>query len=114
MTPDPSAVSVVVPEMFVLPIVILPLEPADPVRFNVPPVRVPEVLMVPPAAESETVSVPEPTLEVWTVVETVSVMAVVPEVAVAFKKPALVLEIVAPPVPELSDRVPAPTFVAAV
>jgi hypothetical protein len=114
MEPEPAAVSVVVPEMFVLPIVMLPLEPAVAVRFNVPPVMVPAVLMVPPAAESETVSVPEPTLDACTVVEAVSAMEVVPDVAVAFKKPALVLEIVAPPVPDLSDRVPAPTFVAAV
>jgi hypothetical protein len=92
----------------------LPLEPTVVVRLRVAAVMVPEVESVPPEAESLIVSVPVPTLDVWTLVDAVSVMEVVPDVAVALSNPALVLEIMAPPVAVTSDRVPVPTTVAAV
>jgi hypothetical protein len=111
--PVPSAVRVVVPDTFVLPTITLPLLPAEAVRVRPPAVTVPVVVIDPPAAESLTVSVPVPMLEVCTVTEAESVTDVAPDVALAFKKPALVLEITAPPVPVLSESVPVATFVAA-
>jgi hypothetical protein len=111
IAPAPLAVNVVTPVMFVLPMLMLPLVPALVVRLSVPPVIVPVVASVPPEAESTTVNVPLPTFEVCTVVEAVSVTAVVPEVAVASRKLAFVLETVAPPVPLLSASVPVKTFV---
>jgi hypothetical protein len=109
------AVKVVVPVTLVLPIATLPLLPPAATRFRVPAVNVPPPAFIePPAAESFTVNVPLPTLDVWTVTEAVSVTAVVPEVAVALRDVAFVLEIVAPPVPVFNESVPVLTFVAAV
>ena len=59
----PSAVSVVEPVTLVLPIVMLPPEPAEVVRLSVPAVMVPDVESVPPAALSVTLNVPVPTLD---------------------------------------------------
>ena len=56
--PVPSAVNVVTPDTFVLPIVMLPFEPMAVVSVNVPAVIVPAVESVPPDAESVTLSVP--------------------------------------------------------
>jgi hypothetical protein len=90
--------------MLVEPIVMEPLEPGVVVKFKLPPAMVPVVVMEPPGAESLTARVPEPTLEVWTVVEAVSETEVVPEIAVALMNGEFVLVIVAPPVPVLSER----------
>ena len=112
--PVPSAVSAVVPDTFVLPMVTLPLEPGVAVKFRAPPVSVPEAVIDPPFAELLTLNVPEPTLDVCSAVDTVSVTEVVPDVAVALMKTAFVLEMVAPPVDVTSDKVLVPTLVAAV
>ena len=53
-------------------------------------------------------------LDAWMAAETVSVMAVEPEVALAVTVVAFVLEIVAPPVPEFKDNVPVERLVAPV
>jgi hypothetical protein len=61
MTPEPLAVSVVVPETVVLPTFILPLDVV--LKLRVPAVSVPVVASVPPDAESLTDNVPVPTFE---------------------------------------------------
>jgi hypothetical protein len=114
MEPVPVAVRLVVPVMEVLPMEMLELEPLS-VKVRLPPVRVPVVEILAVLALSVTLRVPLPTLEVLTVRAVLeSVTDVVPDVAVALSDPALVLEMVAPPVPVDSDSVPVPTVVAAV
>ena len=71
------------PAIFVLPILMLPLLPADVVKLSVPAVISPDVPSVPPDLESVTDRTPLPKLEVPTVVDAVSVIDVVPEVALA-------------------------------
>jgi hypothetical protein len=104
------AVRVVVPEAEIWPVV-TPMVPA--VKVAEPePARLPVMFIVFPA--SEMIKLPVPTLAPdKATVALVSVMEVVPEVAAALRALALVLEMVAPPVPERSERVPVPTEVAA-
>ena len=114
IVPLPSAVRVVVPEMLVLPMTMLPLVPEPAVKLSAPPVTVPEVLKMTPAAVPFIVTVALPKFEVVSVgAALVSVIEPLPEVALPLREAESVLEIVALPVPQLSERIPVETLVAA-
>jgi hypothetical protein len=81
------------------------------VRLRLPAVIVPVVDMDPPSAVSVRLRVPAPRFELWMMVEALSTMAVVPDVADALSSPALVLLMVAPPVPLFRISVPVDTKV---
>jgi hypothetical protein len=95
------------------PTVMLAFEAAVVDRSKVPATIVPAVDKLPPAAESTTFRVPVPTLPDRTV-DAVSLIAMIPDVAVMFMAPAVVLLRLTPPVPLEIVSTLVPMLVAAV